>query len=78
MLPDRSSSRNAFDLNLIDPQVFDTSDGFHTALRAIEAVCYRVDSELAEMVSTLMSRSHILEYIISGMLHSPIRLCVLS
>lgn len=71
--PDRPSSRKIFDLNVIDPEVLDTSDGFHTALCAIEGVCYRGDSEIAGMVSALMSRSHILEYIISGMLHPFVR-----
>ena len=55
---------------MIDPQVLDTPDGFYNALCAIEGVCYRGDSEIAGMVSTLMSRSHILEYIISGTRHA--------
>lgn len=69
MPPDRSSSRYAFDLTMIDPGVLDTPAGFHTALCAIETVFHRGDSEIAGMVSLLMSRSHILEYIISGMFY---------
>jgi hypothetical protein len=63
---------------MVDPQVLDTSDGFHTALHAIEDICHRGDSEIAGMVSALMNRSHILEYIFSGMLHPPVRPHVLS
>lgn len=57
---------------MIDPQVLDTSEGFHTALSAIERVCHRGDTEIAEMISTLMSRSHILEYLISGAFNVPV------
>lgn len=56
---------------MVDPQLLDTPDGFHTVLRSIEGACHRGDSEIAQMVSMLMNRSHILEYIISGTSHPP-------
>jgi len=66
MPPDCNSPQDAFNINMVDPQLLDAPDGLTTALRAIEAVCYRGDPEIAEMVLALNSRPHILEYIISG------------
>jgi len=77
MPPDRHSSRTAFDINILDSQTLDTADGLHTALRTIEAICHRGDPEIVEMVVALNSRSHILEYIISGALRVPTGSCVL-
>jgi hypothetical protein len=56
---------------MLDPRVLDASDGFRPALRAIERICHRGDSEIEGTVSALMSRSHVLEYIMSGMLRAP-------
>jgi len=67
MPQDRYSSQDAFNINLLDSQALDTPDGLRTALRAIEEACYRGDPEIATMVVALNSRSHILEYIITGM-----------
>ena len=72
MPPDPHSSRDPFDMDILDPQVLDTPDGLTTALGAIEAVCNRGDPEIAEMIATLNSRPYILEYIISGTLRIPI------
>jgi len=77
MPPDRYSSKDMFDIEILDPQALHASDGLKTALRAIESVCYRGDSEIAEMVEMLNSRSYLLEYIISGMLRMPVGLCAL-
>jgi hypothetical protein len=66
MPPDIHSSQDAFSIDLLDLQALDTPDGLQTALRAIEAVCYRGDPETATMMAALNNRSHVLEYIISG------------
>jgi hypothetical protein len=66
MPPDRYSSQNAFDINTLDPHALDAPDGLAAAVRAIEAVCHRGHSEIAEVVAALNSRPYILEYIISG------------
>jgi len=71
---DRYSYHDAFDIEVLNPQALHTSDGLQTALRAIEAVCYRGDPEIARMVEVLNSRSCLLEYIISGMLRTLIGL----
>lgn len=67
MPQDRYSSQDAFNIDLLDSQALDTPDGLPAALRAIEEACYRGDPEIATMVVALSSRSHILEYIITGM-----------
>ena len=69
MPPDRNWHQDVFDINLLDSRALDTPDGLTTALRAIETVCYRGDPEIAEMVTALDSRPHLLEYIISGTQH---------
>jgi len=66
MPPERYASQDTFDIGVLNPQALHTQDGLQTALSAIEAVCYRGDSEIARMVETLNSRSYLLEYIISG------------
>lgn len=78
MPPERFSSHYPFDLNMVDPQLLDTSDGFHNAIRALEGVCHRGDPEIAGAISVLMTRSHILEYIVSGMLCMPMTLSIIS
>ena len=67
MPQERDSSQDAFDINVFSPRALDTPDGLQTALGAVEAICRRGDPEISRMVATLNSRSHILEYIISGM-----------
>jgi len=71
MPQNRHTSRDAFDVDLLDPQALDTPDGLRTAIRVIEAVCHRGGSEIEEMVETLNSRTDVLEYFISGMLSDP-------
>jgi len=66
MPPERYASQDTFDIGVLNPQALHTPDGLQTALSAIEAICYRGDSEIARMVETLNSRSYLLEYIISG------------
>jgi len=66
MPPERYASQDTFDIGVLNPQALHTPDGLQTALRAIEAVCYRSDLEIARMVETLNSRSYLLEYVISG------------
>jgi len=75
MPPDRYSSQSTFDIEMLDPQAFFAPDGLKIALRAIEAICHRGDPEIAGMVEALNSRSHIFEYIISGMSCVPIGSC---
>ena len=65
----RYSSRAKLDIDAFDLQVLDAPDGLATALHAFEAACHRGDSEIAEMVESLMSRSYLLEYLISSTLH---------
>ena len=77
MPPERCSSQEAFDTNLLDTQVLDGPNGLQTALRTFEAACYRGDPEIAGIVTVLNSRSHILEYTISGMLRISIGPCEL-
>lgn len=70
MPPDSHSSHCAFDIGMLDPRVLDTPDELYAALRAIEGVCHRSGPEIARIVSALISRPYILEYIISGTLHA--------
>ena len=75
MPPYRYSSQDMFDIEILNPRALQASDGLQTALRAIEAVCYLGDPEIAGMVETLNSRSYLLEYIISGTLRMPVGPC---
>ena len=77
MPPDRYSSQDMFNIEVLNPQELHTSDGLKTALRTIEAVCYRGDPEISGMVEVLNSRSFLLEYIISGALCMPVGACAL-
>jgi len=72
MPPGRYSSQGAFDVEILNPQALNTPGGLQTALRAIEAICYRGDPKIADVVEALNSHSHLLEYIISGTLCVPI------
>ena len=78
MPPDRYSSRDAFNINLLDPRALDAPDGFAPALHAIEAVCRQGDPEIAGIIEELDSRPYILEYIISGTLCPCSLLCIAS
>ena len=69
MLQDPSPSQDVFDFDLFSPRALATPDGPQTALRAVEAVCRRGDAEIAAMIATLNDRSHVLEYVISGMFY---------
>ena len=77
MPPDRRSSERIFDINLLDVEALESPGGPHTALRAIEEVCHRGHPEIEEMVSVLISRSHLLEYIISGTFRALVGSCPL-
>ena len=72
MSPGRYSSQGAFEVEMLNPEVLHTPDGLQTALRAIEAVCYRGDPKIAGIVEALSSHSYLLEYIISGASRMPI------
>ena len=67
MPQDPSPSQDVFDFDLFSPRALEAPDGLKTALRTVEAVCRRGDSEITAMVATLNDHSHILEYVISGM-----------
>lgn len=73
MPSDLHSSRQAFDISLLDAGALDSPDRLETALRSIENVCFQADPAIAEMVMALSSRSHILEYIFSGTFRSRLR-----
>ena len=75
MPQNRYLSQGAFDVDILNPQVLDTPDGFAAALRAIEAICHQGDHEIAGMVEALNSRPFILEYIISGTLSMSLSYC---
>lgn len=68
MPPDFRSSKQTFDISLVDVGVLDSPGGLKIALHAIESVCFQADPTIAGMVMTLSSRSHVLEYIFSSTL----------
>jgi len=68
MPPDRRSSEQIFDINLLDAEALDSPGGLHTALCSIESLCFQSDTAIAGMVMALSSRSHVLEYVFSGAL----------
>ena len=70
MSQDRDSAQDVFDIDILNARALDTPDGLQTALSVVEAICRRGDPEISGMVAALNSRSHILEYIISGRLHA--------
>ena len=75
MAQDLRSSKQTFDIGLLDVVALDSPDGLETALRSIESVCFQADPAIVEMVMALSSRSHVLEYIFSGMLRVPAAPC---
>jgi len=68
MPPDLDSPKQTSDISLLDMGTLDSTGGLETALRSIESVCLLADPAIAGMVTALTSRSHVLEYIFSGML----------
>ena len=68
MPQDRSSSEETFDISLLDAEALNSPGGLESALRSIETVCFQADIAITGMVMGLSSRSHILEYVFSGML----------
>jgi len=68
MPPDLRSSKQAFDISLLDVGALDSPDGLKTALRSVATACFQADPAIAGMVMALNSRSHVLEYIFSGTL----------
>lgn len=66
MPPDRTSSEQGFNINLLEPEALATPGGLQTALGSIQKVCYRDDVSIAGMVIGLSRRPHILEYVLSG------------
>lgn len=75
MPPDRRSPEQTFDINLLDTGTLNSPGGFQAALRAIEGACHQGDPEITGMISALINRSHILEYIFSGTSHTLIGSC---
>lgn len=67
MPPQIRSSNQTFNISLLDVETLDSPGGLETALRSIESLCFQADSVIAGMVMGLSSRSHILEYVFSGM-----------
>ena len=75
MPQDRYSSESKFDINLFNAEPLDSPDGLETALRSVECMCFQADPAIAEMITGLSSRSHVLEYIFSGTLLVPVVAC---
>jgi hypothetical protein len=71
MPPDPRSSEPASYISLFNMETLDFPDGLEKTLRSIESLCFQADPAIAGIVSTLNSRSHILEYIFSGVLRLP-------
>ena len=71
MPPNRTSSQQIFDTNLLDPRALAAPGGLQTALDSMERVCYHDDSSIVGMIVGLSSHSHLLEYTLSGTLYLP-------
>ena len=69
---------STLDISLLDVGALDSPRGLETALRSIESMCFQADPAIAGMVTALSSRSHVLEYIFSGMLRVPAVACEFS
>ena len=72
MAPNRTSSQQIFNTNLLEPDALGTPSGLQAALGSIERVCYHNDSSIMEMVVELSNRPYILEYILSSTLCLPV------
>ena len=69
MSPDPRPPKQAFDINV---ETLDSPGGLEATLRSIERICFQTDPAIAGMLSTLNNRSHILEYIFSGVSREPV------
>jgi hypothetical protein len=78
MAPNRTSSQQTFNTNLLEPDALGTLGGLQAALGSIERVCYHNDSSIMEMVVELSNRPYILEYILSSALCLPVILAALT
>lgn len=75
MPQDRYSSKQTFDINLLNAEVLNSPGGLTTALHSVESMCFQADPAITGMVAALSSRSHVLEYIFSGALCIPTTAC---
>jgi hypothetical protein len=75
MPQDRYSSKQTFDISILDAGALDSPGGLETALHSLESMCFEADPAIAEMITALSSRSHVLEYIFSGTLCLPATAC---
>lgn len=66
MPPDSRSPNQTLDISMLDVEASKFPAGLETTLRSIESLCLQANPAIAGMVSTLNSRSHILECIFSG------------
>ena len=71
----RHSSEQTFDIRLLDAEALDSTDGFKTALRSIESVCFQADPAISEMVMALSDRSYVFEYVFSRTLCTLVVVC---
>ena len=76
MPPDIHSSTDAFLTSTLDPEALTSQEGVGNALRIIETLCHQGDPEVARVVASLNSRSHLFEYIFSGKLSVLVGHCV--
>lgn len=77
----RSSSQQAFNASLFEPEALAVPGGLQTALGFVKKICNDDDSLIMEMVAELNRYPHVLEYILSGtsrtLVEGPIKLIVL-
>ena len=66
MPPRRTSSAQSFNANILEPDALTTRGGLEIALRSIERVCYHDDSTIMHMITELVCRPHVFEYIMSS------------
>lgn len=66
MPPDRTSSDQSFNIDLLEPEALATPGGLQTALDSIQKVCYRDDVSISQMITGLSRHPHTLEYVFSG------------
>jgi len=72
MPPDRTSSEQSFNIDLLEPEALAAPGGLQTALGSIQKVCYRDDVSIAEMIMGLSRHPHVLEYVFSGTSYIPV------
>ncbi|KAF9642477.1 hypothetical protein BDM02DRAFT_3193153 [Thelephora ganbajun] len=65
MPPNRTSTQQSLNTDLLEWEALVAPGGLPTALDWVERVCYHDDSSIMEMIVKLNSRPHILEYILS-------------